>query len=179
MTTEAKCPYSVNTGNKLNREGTYNTDWWPNQLDLSVLRQNSPVSDPMGEDFDYAKEFKKLNLKAIQKDIEELMTTSQEWWPADYGHYGPFFIRMAWHSAGTYRTADGRGGAGDGGGCFCERSGVDPSDVALVLFDFPLGEVKDSADEQNVEDGDENQIPPEVRIFHVSGPLGRRRGRNV
>ena len=114
MTTEAKCPYSVNTGNKLNREGTYNTDWWPNQLDLSVLRQNSPVSDPMGEDFDYAKEFKKLNLKAIQKDIEELMTTSQEWWPADYGHYGPFFIRMAWHSAGTYRTADGRGGAGDG-----------------------------------------------------------------
>ena len=114
MTTEATCPYSVNTGSKLNREGTYNTDWWPNHLDLSVLRQNSPVSDPMGDGFDYAKEFKKLNIKAIQKDIEELMTTSQEWWPADYGHYGPFFIRMAWHSAGTYRTADGRGGAGDG-----------------------------------------------------------------
>jgi len=114
MTTQATCPYSVNTGSKLNREGTYNTDWWPNQLDLSVLRQNSPVSDPMGDGFDYAKEFKKLNIKAIQKDIEELMTTSQEWWPADYGHYGPFFIRMAWHSAGTYRTADGRGGAGDG-----------------------------------------------------------------
>ena len=114
MTTEATCPYSVNAGSKLNREGTYNTDWWPNHLDLSVLRQNSPVSDPMGDGFDYAKEFKKLNIKAIQKDIEELMTTSQEWWPADYGHYGPFFIRMAWHSAGTYRTADGRGGAGDG-----------------------------------------------------------------
>ena len=111
MTDSAKCPY---TGSKLNKEGTYNTDWWPNQLDLSVLRQHSPVSDPMGEDFDYAKEFKKLDLKKVKKDIEELMTTSQEWWPADYGHYGPFFIRMAWHSAGTYRTYDGRGGAGAG-----------------------------------------------------------------
>ncbi len=111
MTEAAKCPY---TGSKLNREGTYNVDWWPNQLDLSVLRQHSPVSDPMGEDFDYAEEFSKLNLKAVKKDIEELMTTSQEWWPADYGHYGPFFIRLAWHSAGTYRTHDGRGGAGAG-----------------------------------------------------------------
>jgi catalase-peroxidase len=107
----AQCPY---TGSKLNKEGTYNTDWWPNQLDLGVLRQHSPVSDPMGEDFDYAAEFSKLNIKAVIKDIEELMTTSQEWWPADYGHYGPFFIRMAWHSAGTYRTYDGRGGGGAG-----------------------------------------------------------------
>jgi catalase-peroxidase len=107
----AKCPY---TGSKLNKEGTYNTDWWPNQLDLGVLRQHSPVSDPMGEDFDYAEEFSKLNLKAVIKDIKELMTTSQEWWPADYGHYGPFFIRMSWHSAGTYRTYDGRGGGGAG-----------------------------------------------------------------
>ena len=114
MTTDAKCPYSVNSGSQLNREGTYNADWWPNQLDLSVLRQNSPASDPMGADFDYAQEFKKLDVKAVQKDIEKLMTTSQGWWPADYGHYGPFFIRMAWHSAGTYRTADGRGGAGAG-----------------------------------------------------------------
>ena len=111
QTSAAQCPY---TGSKLNKEGTYNTDWWPNQLDLGVLRQHSPVSDPMGENFDYAEEFSKLNVKAVMKDIEELMTTSQEWWPADYGHYGPFFIRMAWHSAGTYRTHDGRGGAGAG-----------------------------------------------------------------
>jgi catalase-peroxidase len=111
QTSAAQCPY---TGSKLNKEGTYNTDWWPNQLDLGVLRQHSPVSDPMGENFDYAEEFSKLNIKAVMKDIEELMTTSQEWWPADYGHYGPFFIRMAWHSAGTYRTHDGRGGAGAG-----------------------------------------------------------------
>ena len=111
MTDPAKCPY---TGSKLNREGTYNIDWWPNQLDLGVLRQHSPVSDPMDEDFDYAEEFSKLNIKTVKKDIEELMTTSQEWWPADYGHYGPFFIRLAWHSAGTYRTHDGRGGAGAG-----------------------------------------------------------------
>ncbi|CAN2176737.1 KatG Catalase (peroxidase I) [Candidatus Nanopelagicaceae bacterium] len=111
QTSAAQCPY---TGSKLNKEGTYNTDWWPNQLDLGVLRQHSPASDPMGEDFDYAAEFSKLNIKAVKRDIEELMTTSQEWWPADYGHYGPFFIRMAWHSAGTYRTHDGRGGAGAG-----------------------------------------------------------------
>ena len=107
----AQCPY---TGSKLNTAGTYNNDWWPNQLDLSVLRTNSPASDPMGEDFDYAEEFSKLNIKAVKKDIEALMTTSQEWWPADYGHYGPFFIRMAWHAAGTYRTHDGRGGGGSG-----------------------------------------------------------------
>jgi len=107
----AQCPY---TGSKLNTAGTYNNDWWPNQLDLSVLRTNSPASDPMGEDFDYAEEFLKLNIKAVKKDIEALMTTSQEWWPADYGHYGPFFIRMAWHAAGTYRTHDGRGGGGSG-----------------------------------------------------------------
>jgi catalase-peroxidase len=111
MAQEAACPY---TGSKLNKAGTYNSDWWPNHLDLSVLRQHSPASDPMDEDFDYAQEFSKLNIKSVKKDIEALMTTSQNWWPADYGHYGPFFVRMAWHSAGTYRTYDGRGGAGAG-----------------------------------------------------------------
>lgn len=82
-------------------------DWWPNQLNLDILHQNPAKSNPMGEDFDYAEEFKKLDLDAVKKDIDELMTTSQDWWPADYGHYGPLFIRMAWHSAGTYRVADG------------------------------------------------------------------------
>ena len=88
-----------------------NKDWWPNQLNLKVLHQNSPQSDPMGKDFNYAEEFKTLDLDALKKDIEQVMTTSQDWWPADYGHYGPLFIRMAWHSAGTYRIHDGRGGA--------------------------------------------------------------------
>ena len=108
---ENKCPY---TGSKLASEGTFNQDWWPNQLNLKVLQQNSPQADPMGVDFDYAAEFAKLDLEALQADLRALMTDSQEWWPADYGHYGPFFIRMAWHSAGTYRTFDGRGGGGAG-----------------------------------------------------------------
>src|ERR1017187_1249171 len=91
-----------------------NRDWWPNQLNLQILHQNSPLSNPMGEKFNYAEEFKKLDLDALRKDIEAVMTTSQDWWPADYGHYGPLFIRMAWHGAGTYRISDGRGGAGSG-----------------------------------------------------------------
>jgi catalase-peroxidase len=91
-----------------------NKDWWPDQLDLSILNAYSPVGDPMGKDFNYAEEFKKLDVNALKKDIEQVMTTSQEWWPADYGHYGPLFIRMAWHAAGTYRIADGRGGGGSG-----------------------------------------------------------------
>ena len=94
--------------------GTSNRDWWPNQLKLSILHQNSPLSDPMGNAFNYADEFKKLHLEALKEDLFALMTTSQDWWPADYGHYGPLFIRMAWHSAGTYRTGDGRGGASSG-----------------------------------------------------------------
>jgi len=108
---EEKCPF---TGNSLTTKGTYNEDWWPNQLDLSPLRKNSEKSDPMDPDFDYAKEFQSLDLDTLKADIEQVMTTSQDWWPADYGNYGPFFIRMAWHSAGTYRTTDGRGGAGEG-----------------------------------------------------------------
>jgi catalase-peroxidase len=111
MEDTATCPY---TGAKQDDGAKYNRDWWPNQLDLKILHGNSPQADPMDAKFDYAKEFKSLDLKAVTRDIEKLMTTSQEWWPADYGHYGPFFIRMAWHSAGTYRTSDGRGGGGAG-----------------------------------------------------------------
>ena len=98
---------------KANRPRT-NQDWWPNQLNLQVLHQHSPLSNPMGEDFDYAEEFKTLDVDALKQDVFEVMTTSQDWWPADYGHYGPLFIRMTWHAAGTYRIADGRGGGGDG-----------------------------------------------------------------
>lgn len=111
MSQDSKCPY---TGIKLSNEATFNKDWWPDQLNLKVLQYNSTQADPMGEDFDYAAEFKKLDLSALTNDLHALMTDSQDWWPADYGHYGPFFIRMAWHSAGTYRTLDGRGGAGAG-----------------------------------------------------------------
>ncbi len=109
-----KCPFSSGALQKSAGAGTRNRDWWPNQLNLNILRQHSELSNPMGKDFDYAKEFKSLDLAAVKKDIVDLMTKSQDWWPADYGHYGPFMIRMAWHSAGTYRIADGRGGGGFG-----------------------------------------------------------------
>lgn len=111
---ESKCPFSGAGSKQIAGSGTRNSDWWPNQLKLNVLRQHSSLSNPMGEDFDYAQAFKSLDLKALKQDLYDLMTDSQEWWPADYGHYGPFFIRMAWHSAGTYRIADGRGGGGAG-----------------------------------------------------------------
>src|ERR1700723_667367 len=107
--TEAKCPFNHTFGG-----GTSNKDWWPKHLPLDLLHQHSAKSDPMGADFDYAKEFNSLDFKALKNDLAALMTDSQDWWPADFGHYGPFFIRMAWHSAGTYRIADGRGGAGYG-----------------------------------------------------------------
>src|SRR5215204_6260181 len=109
MSTEAKCPFNHTAGS-----GRSNRDWWPNQLAVELLHQHSSKSDPMGEDFDYAKEFNSVDYQALKDDIAALMTDSQEWWPADFGHYGPLMIRMAWHSAGTYRIADGRGGGGRG-----------------------------------------------------------------
>jgi len=114
MSNESKCPFHGGSLKQSAGGGTGNSDWWPNQLKLNILRQNSTLSDPMGSEFNYAEAFKSLDLDSLKREIFTLMTTSQSWWPADYGHYGPLFIRMAWHSAGTYRISDGRGGAGSG-----------------------------------------------------------------
>src|SRR5688572_16672178 len=115
MTAESQCPFPGSAAQKnASPKARGNRDWWPNGLDLAILHQHSTRSNPMGEEFKYAEEFKSLDLEAVVEDLHALMTDSQDWWPADYGHYGPLFIRMAWHSAGTYRIADGRGGAGTG-----------------------------------------------------------------
>ncbi len=109
MANESKCPFNHAAGG-----GTKNRDWWPNQLNLNILHQHSSLSDPSDEGFNYTEAYKKLDFAAVKRDLTALMTDSQDWWPADFGHYGPLFIRMAWHAAGTYRTGDGRGGAGSG-----------------------------------------------------------------
>ena len=114
MDENSKCPIAESIHEHTAKSGTSNRDWWPNQLNLKILNQNASVNNPMGEAFNYAEEFKKLDLEVLKKDINVLMRDSQDWWPADYGHYGPLFIRMAWHSAGTYRAGNGRGGAGSG-----------------------------------------------------------------
>src|SRR6202049_5083049 len=128
--TEAKCPVKVGTRRHTVAGAPTNAGWWPDQLNLRILHQNSPLTNPMGKAFNYAEEFKSLDLNAAIKDLHALMTDSQSWWPADYGHYGPFFIRMAWHSAGTYRIADGRGGAGNGSQRFAPLNSW-PDNVSL------------------------------------------------
>jgi catalase-peroxidase len=114
MSSDTKCPFSGGAGSHTLSGAATNAGWWPKQLNLKMLHQQSAKSNPMGEVFNYAEEFKTLDLDAVVKDLHALMTDSQDWWPADYGHYGPFFVRMTWHAAGTYRIADGRGGAGTG-----------------------------------------------------------------
>src|SRR5579863_10103790 len=130
LSSEGKCPVSGAARGHTVHGAMTSADWWPNQLNLKVLHQHSSLSNPMGKQFNYAQEFKSLDLDAVIKDLHALMTDSQDWWPADYGHYGPFMIRMAWHSAGTYRTGDGRGGAGSGSQRFAPLNSW-PDNVSL------------------------------------------------
>ncbi|MBX9914670.1 MAG: catalase-peroxidase, partial [Pseudomonadaceae bacterium] len=114
MSDQSKCPFAAGAAKSMTVAGPSNASWWPEQLNLNILHQHSSLSDPLGADFNYAEQFKTLDLDAVVQDLTALMTDSQDWWPADWGHYGGLMIRMAWHSAGTYRTSDGRGGAGNG-----------------------------------------------------------------
>ena len=114
MENQKKCPVMHGAMTNYSSSGTSNKDWWPKQLNLSILHQHDTKTNPMGVNFDYRSEFEKIDYDSLKKDLNDLMTDSQEWWPADYGHYGPFFIRMTWHAAGTYRSTDGRGGGGTG-----------------------------------------------------------------
>ena len=137
MTNESKCPVSSGARRHTVAGAGTNAAWWPNQLNLKMLQQHSSLSNPMPNAFDYAAEFKTLDLDAVVKDLHALMTDSQPWWPADYGHYGPFFIRMAWHSAGTYRIADGRGGGGAGAESVVERGVGGVGQDARLSFAWP------------------------------------------
>jgi len=130
MSSEAKCPFPGAASKPAAGSVKSKQNWWPNQLDLKILHQQSALSNPMGAAFKYAEAFKTLDLDAVVKDLNALMTDSQPWWPADYGHYGPFFVRMAWHAAGTYRIADGRGGAGTGAQRFAPLNSW-PDNVSL------------------------------------------------